>query len=113
MRHEPASKVSWWRRVAVMGVAVAGLVAIVGSGGGGDAPQCSFFWSAATSRSGDDVALAGAGAEALAAAGARPTEAASFTPTRRGSGVSCLLQALAMTLHAISIPVVRPAPNTP
>ena len=33
----------WWRGLALAGIAVAGLVTIVGSGGGGNAPECSFF----------------------------------------------------------------------
>jgi hypothetical protein len=34
---------SWLRRSALAAVAAVGLLTIVGSGGGGDAPQCSFF----------------------------------------------------------------------
>jgi hypothetical protein len=34
---------AWWRVLVLACIAVAGLVTIVGSGGGGDAPQCSFF----------------------------------------------------------------------
>lgn len=34
---------AWLRRIALAAVAALGVVAIVGSGGGSDAPQCSFF----------------------------------------------------------------------
>ena len=45
MGNESPSRVSWWRWLLVAGVAAAGLVSIVGSGGGVsvDAPECSFF----------------------------------------------------------------------
>ncbi len=34
---------TWLRRITLAGVVALGLVAIIGSGGGGDAPECSFF----------------------------------------------------------------------
>ena len=43
MHHDASCPRPWLRRTALVAVTVLGLVAIVGSGGGGDAANCSFF----------------------------------------------------------------------
>jgi len=43
MHHSASFLRTWLRQVALVAVTVFGLVAIVGSGGGGDAANCSFF----------------------------------------------------------------------
>lgn len=43
MRHDQPFVRTWLRRIALAGVAALGLLAVIGCGGGGGAPECSFF----------------------------------------------------------------------